>query len=124
MLSFTGSSANYLEKKKIDVVFSLSSLSVAYTCFNLNLPLIIFFEDLHYKLNDLIWAYEKVFFIVPENLNNQTLILKWVDLKKTRRCKPLQKGSDILFQKAIESIADNIEYLKMVGKSLPIQVLA
>ena len=102
----------YLKPRDIDVAFSFGSISAPYTCIDMNLPIILFLEDLEQKPNIIHFALERSFFIITENIPEQIILEKGYDLSKVGRYKGNTKKDDEKPDpKSIKEIVNKIEYL-------------
>lgn len=101
---------DYVKIRNIDIAFSLGSKSVFYTCIQTNMPIILLLENIEKRPHRFYFVLEKGFFIIPEDVHDQTLIEKGYDLKKIAKYKGDidLENSDI---KSIKDIANQIEFL-------------
>ena len=103
--------ADYIKDRKIDIALSLGSRSMLYTCIqaDVNLPIIHFLADYEKRPHNLYFAFDKCFFIVSENIQDQKLIEKGYDPNKIARYKGIIK-TDNPDPKVIKEIANQIEF--------------
>lgn len=107
--------SEYIKDRKIDIAFSLGSKPMFYNCVSKNIPMILLLESLD-KLPDKIYlAVEKMFFIIPEKVHDQTLIEARFDLKKVIKCKGSVKLEDYNFDpNIIKELVNKIEFCSML----------
>ncbi|OGI19119.1 MAG: hypothetical protein A3B68_07975 [Candidatus Melainabacteria bacterium RIFCSPHIGHO2_02_FULL_34_12] len=105
---------NYIDelKTKVDVGISTGSKTILFTCANLNIPLVLILSNYKENIHPLYKAYEKCFFIFPDDAPDQLLLEKGYDIQKTARYKgTINKENKIQDLKSIKEITAKIEYL-------------
>lgn len=101
----------YIKPRNIDAAFSLGSLPMTYACFsNGNIPLILLLEKLEPKPDFVNLVIERGFFIVPEDIHDQTILEQGYDLNKIGKYKgSLNMTNPEL--KPVKEIVNQIEIL-------------
>lgn len=102
---------NHLQKKKINIAFSLGSRPMAYTCNNTSTPIILFIQDYKQKVHWIHIALNNSFFMFSDNTPDSLILehgyaLEWIVKYQGN----LQLESTTHEIKTIKSIANQIEH--------------
>lgn len=108
--------SEYIEKRKIDVGFSITSKNLLTLCGIFTLPAIIYIEEKE-PVIDQLYFYEKCFFVIPNTIHIQYLNERGIELEKIKQVNaPLNKLDSDPNAKHIKELVDSLEFL---GNHLP-----
>ena len=103
---------DYIKNRNINIAFSLGSVSQLHTILQTDIPIVLPVSNYEKRPNNLYFAYSKCFFMVPEDIPEQSLIEKGYDLKKIARYKsPIENASLENDAKFVKEIVNQIELL-------------
>ena len=109
LIRFT-SLADYIEKRKINIAFSLGSKPMVVTCNNLNLSIALFLESPRDNVDWLHYSLEKSYFIVQHTITEQQIIKQNINPKKVARIDhTVSLKETTISTRAIKDIANKIE---------------